>query len=276
MVKIVYPAGAHGNFLTYILNVMCGKERNVFKKNIYDPIVLIESKLEINGSLPQNSDTFVACHQCLDTNAVNIKISENDYFKYLVMMLSRTSGLNIDLDKLEFDPFNTLEKHSIFNHFLNNLRNMSGQQYGDVPRGILREWARVSFIEDSTLIKIAEKNSESPNSYNIGFDIFYDVEKFIYTCYKILDHYNIQPLSTGFLIDEFNIFTKNNRYNNIDSDCDLIKQSINQNKQYVFNDMNIIKEAWLDAWLSEEYGISPLLRDQYPKDTLTLIEEYKL
>ena len=186
MIKIVYPSGAHGNFLAYILNVICGKEIPIFKHNVYDAMILSESGKEINGALPHNFDMFMGIHQWDGINAINIKVDEKDYFKYLTMILSRTSGLNIDLDNLEYDTFNKLEKHSVFNYFLNKLRSLSNQQYGDVPRGILREWIRVSFIEDNITIQSIKKHSESPSSYDIGFDIFYDIEKFIYTCYKIL------------------------------------------------------------------------------------------
>ena len=285
MIKIVFPPGAHGNFLCYLLNRMSGKEfidHDSFHgvAGTYDRQLVRDNTL--HTFYGEENDLFTAIHGGRDYHGdvpggIDIVVEDDkDHLKYLSVCISRAASMGIFLDELHINTMAKLREHPMMLYFLDTLESLNHQGDMDIPNGIVREWLRVCFFNDGNSINGMIDPYRMTDSYKVSFDTFYDKDKLIKTCHNIYDHYGFDVIDDSFFDHEHEIFMNRNRCYHVDDDCGRIKDAMRSKDRYEFQHMTVVKEAWLDAWLQKEYGIDPLLRDDYPTDTDQLRKEYGL
>lgn len=267
-IHIVYPAGAHGHFLKLVLNTMAGHVSGPVENFIYDgipsdqlaPFTCVHFDSEVPDTLGQT---------------INIRVRPESYLKYAAVCLNRTSGVNIALEDLDLDTFDKISQHSIYKHFVKSLSIISGKNDGDVPKGSLREWARLClFDQDGLTIRQWTQSSEIDDSYIVDFECFYQGQ-FKETCQKILDFFGV-PCHNNDIDHLIEHFDQNNRYRKIDQDCQTILQALQQKHNMPLANTNFMIEAWIDQYLVQQFGIDPLLQDDYSPTTHSLLERYHL
>lgn len=268
-ISVLFPSGAHGHFITVMLNHARGiRAAPQGSSRVFDkPQWLDAPEFEIKhrASLVSNAD-----------RCVQIRVGDDDIFKWTVMSMSRASDLDIDLEHAHQDPWLIFSQHPHMAPLLNSLASISGQDRGCVPIGYMREWARLSlFDDDARTIRIILAHSELESArITVGFgDIYRDPMAVVR---KILGEFDLAWRDTQDLYRHIEKFEQRNRYRFIDFDLDMIFAAIDSGTNLSFDSGNFVKQAWIDNYLVKRYNIVPLLTDHYWQDTQQLMEAYGL
>jgi len=232
--------------------------------------------------------TFSAVHQLgalrklLDTDIdfdsmVNIRVQPSSYLKYFAVCLNRTSGQNITIDDLHVDTFDKISKHSVLFDFVKSLAAITGQTQGDVEPQFLREWLRLCFFANNgdTITQFIRPNIIAQAKYFVDFESFYD-GTILDRCASILDSMNIPVTRNSNLEMYLRDFKQKNLYHDIDLNINHMITAINNGIWADLSNTNLLQQAWIDNYLVEQYNVDPLLRNEYFKDTVELVKEYKL
>ena len=281
-ISILYPGGAHGNFLKMILNAMLGNTVVLVNdSSVYDHAKLSSESLFVINHHWMNIHTPIVeiKHHLMDpdTPIINIRVNDTSLLKYCAVCFNRTSSLNLVLEDLNRDTIKKLKSHPIFSHFIPSLIELSGLDLdNDVPYNYLREWARLCFFDnDCTTIKQWMMSSIAPEpDIVLDFECFYN-GTLKSECLRILKHFDLTPITTD-IDDLIKHFEKNNRYRLIDYQSECIINSITTHKNINIESGNFLLEAWIDNWLKKYFKIDPLLQNSYFPNTQSLISQYNL
>lgn len=270
---IVYPSGAHGNFLAAVLNTLTGVTANNLGHMIYDKTSYSQDR----NFVP------VHCVNLIDTdklplydNAININIQPESYLKYASICLNRTAGVDIQLETLNNNTFEQLGCHVIFSQLLKSLSTISGKTSGDVEFKDLREWARLCLFANrgSTITQWISDTRLSSADYTFDFEWFYDATVFKTKSIELINQLGMEVSdSADQLLPDF---YKNNRYRNIDIETNYIIESIRTRQAVDITNTNFFQEAYIDNWLVDTYQIDPLYRNEYFSNTQDLIKSYNI
>ena len=262
-ILILYPSGAHGNFLCFLLNTMAGVEAEYNKEPFNNEIVYDQ----LVYPFPEQQVFLCNHHVILGNNSsiVNIVIEPESYLQYLAMCFSRTSGNNLSIEDFDLEKS---KQHVTLKTFFNSLKS--------TDRKDLREWARLSFFDrDSITIKMMLTPSKAIQpDYCFNFEWFYDATVLEKKCIDICEKFGvaIKNKSTGLYQDFYN----KNKYKDIDVLPKKIIEAIQNQESLAIHGTNFLQEAWIDNWLAKNYQIDPLYRDLYFDNTLDIIEQYNL
>lgn len=270
-ISILYPSGAHGNFLSVVLNAMLGNRKSTSKSASYD-----DSEFEMPS-------IFNAQHHNYQVSppVINIRVADTSMLKYCAACLNRTSVMGISLDilleNLNVDTFAKLRRHPIFKSFIPSLAKLSQSDTDqDVPMRYLREWARLCFFDNNcnTMRQWMETCQIDNPDYVFDFEYFYNGQLKNH-CIDVLYHFGFKPI-TDDIDNLINDFEKNNRYRLIDSHAHAIMQNILQQNDTELKSQNFLVEAWIDQWLKINFNVEPILQDSYFTTTKSLISYYQL
>ena len=263
MITITYSAGSHGNLLEFLLNSAAGIKIDIIDDMIYDKKHFATNPI------------FFATHRPVD-GAIAIRVNPESYMKFVAIAINRVDGCNLQIEDLEHDTFNKFKNHRMMEFFLHDLAVISGQTTGSVSRKFLREWLRLCFFanDGATLHNYLNKQIPVNPSYLVDFESFYDGSVKQH-CQAILQQFGLayHPVDFGKILAEF---LSRNQYATIDKDIKDIVKSIESKQALEIKSSNIVKEAWIDNWLVDNYHIDPLLRDEWFTNTQQIIDQYQL
>lgn len=267
--QVLFAGGAHGNFLTVLLNHALGircKQRG--NSRVFDHF---EFSQDLVFEIQQVRDLVVDPDRC-----VQIRVSDRDMLKWAVMTISRTTGHDRVIEDLHHDPWQMLADHPHMSPLLESLATISNQQHGAVRLGLMREWARLCFFANDcrTLREILQQSVIPDASLTVEFGDIYRAPMDVVL--HVLTHFGLQIRNAQGLDDHIRSFETRNRYRLIDFDTDMILQCLDQRVNLKFDSGNFVKQAWIDNYLVTRYNIDPLLIDHYWTDTYQILEAYGL
>lgn len=267
-IPVLFPSGAHGHFLTVLLNHAVGvtvrdqESDVVFDHPVWNDVPAFEI---------EHSAARVASQPC-----VQIQIAPGDMLKWTVMTMSRASGLHIDLDTVHRDPWRAFRNHPHMAPLLRSLEKICACDHGEVSLGHMRDWARLClFADDCRTLRMILRDSWSPSAaITVDFgDIYRDPMAVVM---RILDRFDQGLSNTHDIQRHISKFEQRNRYRYIDLDLAAITDAIDQRGYLEFDSGNFVKQAWIDNYLATRYNVVPLLIDHYWTDTHELLEAYAL
>lgn len=267
---IVYPAGSHGMFLAVLLNKLSGTNVTNLINMTYDCAEYSDQKFfAIRGAQHFTWD------QRKEHTIINIRIDPSSYLKYLAVCFNRVNDSDLLLEELDVNTYAKLDSHDMAQHFTQSLRAISGQESGDVEVKFLREWARLCFFSNSgqSITGYVAGTRLDYANYAYDFEWFYDPNLVITKCKEILKSMNIPVIDSA--DDLLPKFYANNRYKDIELAVTLVINAI-KTKQDIPIQLNFLQEAYVDTWLTETYGVDPLLQNDYSKTTGQLLTAYNL
>ena len=267
MYYILFPSGAHGNFLKLLLNslsdisVIRVPYQTVYDNIKFDSEILFEELHHVND---KNKPTIEIC------------VRPESYLKYFAMVINRVSGINLYVDDLGTNVFKKLEHHTILKFFVESLTEISGQTEGNVDPKYIREWYRICFFADNgNTISQFSSSTRSDADYIVDFESFYD-GSILDVCYKIYNHLGLSVKRTEVAKGFVERFPEKVFYYNIDKPINTILNAIDNDKNIELSNTNLLQQAWIDNYLVSKYNISPLLRDNYFQNTQELKKIYNI
>ena len=259
-INIGYPAGAFGNFLSYLLNYVASGKRNAVKESVYDFVTSDVTYFTTKDSIINNSKVY-------------INVESDSYLKYLVTNINRTGGIDLILEDLHIDTFDKIRSHQSLCFFEDSLKNISGQVGGNVSIRLLREWLRLCFFTNNGKTITEYIGPKPQNCYVVDFETFFSRDKIKNCVFETIKSFDLTILVNDIddVIDEF--FSKQYYKNHVNTNN--LTNAIQKNQNISLN-LNLVEQAWLDNWLVEQYKIDPRLCDDYFNSTKELIDFYNL
>ena len=264
MIDIIYPSGAHGSFLTFLLNYQAGVECYYNNSIIYDKVLYGQNQkfFSYHKKYPRQS------------NIISIVVDQQSYLKWMAMCLSRTAGINLCIDFIHLDKFYKLNKHMVLKPLLKSLSDISNKAEGNIEKKHLREWTRLCLFDSNTILPILNVSAVEFPNYKFNFEWFYDPIKLKSKCIEIFNLFDIKIVNDITIL--FDKFYQHNIYKNINVVPENIVNALIAKKNIPIPNLNFLQEAWIDNWLVNNYDIVPLLPDQYFSNTLEIIKQYNL
>ena len=264
MIDIIYPSGSHGNFLTFLLNYQAGVESNYDNSIVYDKVSYGQDQI------------FFSFHKkySYPSNIINIFVDQHSYLKWMTMCFSRTSGINLCIDSMHCDTFNTISKNIVLAPLIKSLSVISKRTTGNVEKKYLREWARLCLFDNNTILPILKDSTIEFPDYKFNFNWFYDPTTLKLKCIEIFNLFDIKIAND--ITPLFNKFYEHNKYKNINITPEKIISALIDKRNIKIPNLNFLQEAWIDSWLVNNCQITPLLPDQYFSNTFDMINQYDL
>jgi hypothetical protein len=250
MITILFPGGAHGHYLKYLLDYMSTGSIDNHTKNTsniaYDTMV--------------SESRFFAEHHLSDVQGkcIQVVVPRDMYLPYVVHTFTRTAtmkNLNIDsLENLHIDTARKIKLHPVLRHLAVSLFKICKFNNNNTTIPEIREWIRICFFDDSDF---CATDSIIESSINVNADYTLSL-KDIYgpgladICADILNTFNIPILNTN-IADKVAEFENNIGWSNIAAEVDAITRAIKQKEIYHFTKLNVIKEAYIDYIVSDIY-----------------------
>lgn len=268
-IPIVYPPGAHGQFLNMLLNRLSGITSDV-SDTVYDRTNYHDAR------------NFGGIHQYdhrPGPTGIEIYVESRHMLKYLVMCMNRTKGLGFTMDDLHHDTFNRVRQHPMLQGFEQDLVAISGTASGDVDSAHLREWIRLTFLDmDFYNVRHGWLHlSDHPQAdFCISFNSMYDLSAVVDLCRRVLERYGLLQESLDIVAPLHQEFLDRNPDRNFDTVMHNIEVAMRELRDCDIANVNIIGQAWIDLRLQNMYGVEPLLQAQYPHSLNQLYKAYNL
>jgi hypothetical protein len=225
MIQIDFQGGAHGNYLEFVCNTMCGITGNNLP---FNPAGASHSKQYI-GKKVFHAGHFSYLQKTLAEKIVSIQIAEDDLLPLAQISLLRSGDYGYDNNYLEIDTYNKLNnqnyrwaldklidgffKNQILTSY-NNVRDQSWpdvttlQEFEQLPEHIRNECQQVHNLE---LLELSTINPDCPRSilrefFQLGFENP-NQHGFMHLQNTMLDYSNrdvyIFPFSCFYKSDQF-------------------------------------------------------------------------
>ena len=176
MIQIDFQGGAHGNYLEFVCNTMCGVTGNVLP---FNSAGASHSKQYI-GKKVFYADHYSYQGKDLGEKVVSIQITNNDLLPLLQISLLRAGDYGYDNNNLEVDTYNKLN-NSDYRWVLDKLidgffKDQIQQSYNNHPGATLR-------LADALLSQSLGEIVENPELYlvedpKVLSEIIYDLKLF--------------------------------------------------------------------------------------------------
>jgi hypothetical protein len=206
MIQIDFQGGAHGNYLEFVCNTMCGVTGNVLP---FNSAGASHSKQYI-GKKVFYADHYSYQGKDLGEKVVSIQITNNDLLPLLQISLLRAGDYGYDNNNLEVDTYNKLNNSDyrwaldkLIDGFFkdqvqqsyNNVRDPAWpdiktlNDYNALPANIQHECKTVHKLE---LFELSENHPDCPRSvlrefFQIGFE-HPDQQGFMYRQNTMIDY----------------------------------------------------------------------------------------
>ena len=133
MIQIIHPSGAHGRFLSFLLNYQAGITTEYDGSVVYDKVMYGSDRL------------FFAFHskRNFPGKIINISVDQQSYYKWMAMCFSRANNIDLQFESLEHDTFNKINDHIVLQSLTKSLSVIANKTYGNVEKKYLREWTRL-------------------------------------------------------------------------------------------------------------------------------------
>jgi hypothetical protein len=243
---ILFPSGAHGNFLVYLLNYMIYGDLKESSHTVYDHRIVVKDFKPVHdlNKLPTGG-------------LIRINVNKSEYLQLLFNIFTRSSNIKHDGIGIPFGletlHINTIEKANNYpqlRYFIKSIKQCCNFSNGDTSAAEIREWIRIHFFEHDTIdLMLHDYNAVTNADYIVNFIDFYkgDLNKI---CKEILELYNIK--------------FKNE---NIQHLVDTFRTQVPYIED-LWDNPNIITQAYLDAKLKNKYFLKDidLLEDYFKNE----------
>lgn len=255
---IVYPSGAHGSFLKLVLNHMAGVKYNIPNQTIFDKVEFPEGCIFDSNHFPKTN-----------TPCINITSKYEDRLLYSALLLSRTSGYNVDLYDDE-DVIKKLKSHIVLSFICDSFNN------DIVTRKDLREIFRLTIFQDKNTLDLIKKPNRSDNPLmEINLPIFYSMPELLQACIRILNLTRV-AIKRPDISSLHSLFLSRITCKNIGKDTKKIIDRILNFEKFNLGKLNFLQEAYIDDVLVKEFGVDPLCRDAYFTNSIEIFKTYNL
>ena len=264
MIQIIHPSGAHGRFLSFLLNYQAGITTEYDGSVVYDKVMYGSDRL------------FFAFHskRNFPGKIINISVDQQSYYKWMAMCFSRANNIDLQFESLEHDTFNKINDHIVLQSLTKSLSVIANKTYGNVEKKYLREWTRLCLFDTSMISQIISRSVIDAPDYKFCFEWFYEQEKLKLSCAEIFDLFNIKiKRDISHLFDKF---YEQNNHKDINIMPEKIISAVSNKANIEISQLNFYQEAWIDDWLVKNYKINPVLSNHYFSNTLEIIKQYNL
>lgn len=267
-IPIVYPPGAHGQFLSMLLNRLSGVPSET-TEDVYDRTQYHAPRRFGGIHFPDNRS---------GPSGITISVSAVDIPKYFLICLHRTCGLGHNVNQYNQDTFKKINEHPMLVGFQQDLERISGQTSGDVATRYIREWFRLCFLDnDYRSIRTWLNQCYNPQAdFEVDFSTFYNLTALIDVCKRIMYHYNLLDASWDIVPPLHARFLENNTDQHYGEDFPEILSALTQLHDKNIQGIDVLAQARIDHYLASTHNIDPLLRDEYFGTLAELYQAYGL
>lgn len=300
-ILIDFPAGAHGNFLEFLLNKFyhledwpdpfndIGNSHNKIYKDDFDDKKFLGdhfARFEFDTDTVSVTGNYrESLSKCLDSSqkVIMITVDANDLLLLQLNSLYRAGDIQLEFDDLENNTYNKLNEFENYHSLLENLIKSYGLKCSevnpDVPRHILREFHKFGF-KDSTIngFIISQKNAEArlqnKDVFKFPYNSFFDFNLLLAELYKVAEYYNI-----ALTIDQIYLKQIHNKFLtkilglDYKITCDNIIDNVNNNIEVEIPKLNLVQESYINAKLEILFNKEmPFHMDIYFTNTQQIID----
>lgn len=267
-IPIVYPPGAHGQFLSMLLNRLSGVPSET-TEDVYDRTQYHAPRHFGGIHFPDNRP---------GPAGITISVDSPDIPKYFLICLHRTCGLGHNVNQYHLQTFDKVNQHPMLAGFRQDLERISGQTLGDVPTRYIREWFRLCFLDnDYRSIRAWLNQCYNPQAdFVVNFSTFYDLNALKDVCERIMTHYDLLNETLDVIAPLHARFLDNNPDRYYGEDFPDILLALTQLHDKNIQGIDVLAQARIDHYLAKTHGVDPLLRDEYFDSLAEIYQTYGL
>lgn len=276
MICIDFFGGTHGNFLAYVINSLdpefnrsilpfteFGTSHNPYNKNIADA----EHYSYFN--LPVPPTAFI----------ISLTVSDIDCLLLNLLCFGRSGDCNFDLKNFHIKLYDQIKNTRFVNlvPLIKNAYNYDLAQHNSIPRGMLREFFKFGFKDNSNGLYVAAQQLKYVNrGIAVNFRKLYVFESFVEIITTILARNKLPfDIDVYWLKRLHQEFISKNKELERENECYQVLNAI-KNQKYLKIDFNLLQESWLNAQIENIYKVeTPYDQNQYFTDTTQILEFIK-
>jgi hypothetical protein len=267
MINIAFQGGTHGHFLRYFLDKFCSLTPDILEypfTNTGAAHKKIKYSNEFQKYHPNDNSPYF---KNVDQQHILITIEEDDLLFLQKIIHKRTGDFNVDLtmNSIKF-PADYIRYYDVHTKF-NKLYNKKIDETVEIPRYIFRDFLKLNFLNisyDGFIFKQNKYLKELPKKV-LFFPIsaFWNKNKF----FKEIDILN-KELDLKLILDQkseeiFTIFQNNIKELPTKNRCNEIIDCLKNKKNYDFSDIDVVEQAYISAWIEQNYSFITIPNTNY-------------
>ena len=289
-ILIDFEAGAHGNFLEFLLNKFYYSEDwespftdiGTSHNKAYNPT---DKKFFANHFAREEfpKRTMFSEYLTKSQKVIMITLEVNDLLQLALNSMYRAGDTRIDIDILENNTYNKLIKFDFCHPWLEKLNKSYNLQCSeinpDIPRYILREYFKFGFKDDNMngfIIRQnwAEQHLQNKDVFKFSYKSFFDFDLLILELNKVAEYYNLTlTIDQIYLKQIHNTFLNSIIGLSDTAICDTIINNIIDNIDINIPKLNLFQESYINGKLEKLFNKEmPFKMDIYFTNTQQIID----
>lgn len=298
-ILIDFPGGAHGNFLEFLLNKFYYLEDwpdpftdiGTSHDKIYAPgpgaYYAPGKKFFASHFAREEADTktkkILSKYLIRSQRVIMITVDTNDLLLLQLNSMYRAGDYQIDINNLENNTYNKLNKfkyyHSLLENLIKSYKLQCSEVNPNVPRHILREFFKFGFKDSNNngfIIsqKWAETHLQNKDVFKFSYNSFFDFNLLLAELNRVSEYYNIAlTIDQIYLKQIHNTFLSRISGLTYNITCDNIINNVNNNIVVKIPKLTLLQESYINAKLEILFNKEmPFHMDIYFTNTQQIID----